>query len=89
MTGGLLPPVNDRRNSEKIISEWLVIRPKYGSWNFFRALVVYFSSRIGLSWKWGLGASVISLMAFVETGYAREIFRNFVEEEKKEGEHRA
>ncbi len=42
MTGGLLPPVNDRRNSEKIISEWLVIRPKYGSWNFFRALVVFF-----------------------------------------------
>jgi len=26
-------------------------------------------------------------MALIETAYAREIFRNFVEEKKKEGEH--
>jgi hypothetical protein len=53
----------------------------------FSAPCSYFLSRIGLSWQWGLGASVISLMALIETGYAREIFRNSVEEEKKEGEH--
>src|SRR5260370_31282444 len=33
MTGGVLPPVNDRRNSENIISEWPVILPQWATAN--------------------------------------------------------